>query len=180
MWPELGERHGWVEAGEDGDGVEFSGVPHELGLVVHSDNLAGVNLDKTPMNKWKASTTTFCQELKEYRSNLSWVDFHLNELPEQARVKLGQGSLWHNKVLTHSSHCQYTSTYLARAGELGWPAASQGEAEPVWSLLCGVGIVLWAKKLRLPTVIFVNGDAARNEDNRPQQQDKRLGGQIRK
>ena len=48
--PELRERHGRVEAGEDGDGAELRRVPHELGLVVHSDNLAGVYLDKTAMN----------------------------------------------------------------------------------------------------------------------------------
>ena len=74
MSPELRERHGRVEAGEDGDGVELSGVPHELGLVVHSDNLAGVNLDKTAMNKWKASTIydfPFNILLRKYKSNLS-------------------------------------------------------------------------------------------------------------
>ena len=51
--PELRERHGRVETGEDGDGAELCRVPHELGLVVHSDNLAGVYLDKTPMNNGK-------------------------------------------------------------------------------------------------------------------------------
>ena len=74
--PELRERYGRVEAGEDGDGAELCRVPHELGLVVHSDNLAGVYLDKTAIN-----------------GNLSCVDLHFNKLPEQARVKLGQGSL---------------------------------------------------------------------------------------
>ena len=75
MSPELGERHGRVEAGEDGDGVELCRVPHELGLVVHSDNLAGVYLDKTAMNKWKASTIyydfPFNILLRKYKSNLS-------------------------------------------------------------------------------------------------------------
>ena len=48
--PELRERHGRVEAEENGDGAELCWAPHELGLVVHSDNLAGVYLDKTAMN----------------------------------------------------------------------------------------------------------------------------------
>ena len=74
--PELRERHGRVEAGEDGDGAELCGVPHELGLVVHSDNLAGVYLDKTAMNgklllplSFEYSVDSTAQRM--YKSNLS-------------------------------------------------------------------------------------------------------------
>ena len=74
--PELGERHGRVEAREDGDGAELCRVPHELGLVVHSDNLAGVYLDKTDMNgklllplSFEYSVESTAQRM--YKSNLS-------------------------------------------------------------------------------------------------------------
>ena len=53
---------------------------------------------------FKYSVESIAQRM--YKSNLSWVDFNLNKLPEQARVKLGQGSLWHNMVLTLCSHGQ--------------------------------------------------------------------------
>ena len=102
--PELRERHGRVEAGEDGDGVELSGVPHKLGLIVHSDNLAGVYLDKTAMNKWKASTIyygfPFNIMLRKYKSNdqtspeLTSTSTNFQSKPESNSDKAASDTTW--------------------------------------------------------------------------------------
>ena len=158
MWPELGERHGWVEAGEDGDGVEFSGVPHELGLVVHSDNLAGVNLDKTAMNKWKASTIyygfPFNIMLRKYKSNdqtspeLTSTSTNFQSKPESNSDKAASDTTWFLLPALIVNIQAPTWLGLASSGDQQQAKEKRNQFGHCY-VLCGVGIVLWVKKLRL-------------------------------
>ena len=107
--PELGERHGRVEAGEDGDGAELCRVPHELGLVVHSDNLAGVYLDKTAMLRAQHKEC-----INQTSPELTSTSTNFQSKPESNSDKAASDTTWFLLPALMVS----ASTYLARAGEL--------------------------------------------------------------